>query len=303
MSSIFSQATSFILIILIGYFLKQVGIFQKSDFKIISKIVIYLTLPCSIINNFSSLDFDSSLLILILLGFLFTTTLTFIGLLISKNKNLKEKQFNMVNLSGYNIGCFTIPFAQSFLGPLSVVAICLFDTGNSVMVTGGNYIWAKTVAGDSGEENIFKYIFKMLIKSPPLVCYVVLVILQLLNLSLPSTFLNVTNIIGSSNTFMAMFMIGIGFELNLKKDQIKQVGKILSLRFCLSFFFALLVYFFIPFNAEVKFAIILALFSPIGTLATAFTEKLDGDVGLSSATNSLSILVSLFFMTILLGLY
>ena len=30
----------------------------------------------------------------------------------------------MINFSGYNIGCFTLPFIQSFIGPAGVVATC-----------------------------------------------------------------------------------------------------------------------------------------------------------------------------------
>lgn len=300
MLKIFSQAMLFIIIICIGYILKSIGIFRKEDFRVISKIVIYLTLPCSIINNFSSLEFESNLLILILLGFIFTVILSFIGLLMTKNKGIKQKQFNMINLSGYNIGCFTIPFAQSFLGPLSVVAICLFDTGNSIMVTGGNYIWAKTMAGDNEEKNKIKYICKMLVKSPPLVCYTILITLQLLNISLPNSFLNLTNMIGGSNAFLSMLMIGIGFELHFNKEQIKLAKNILSIRFLVAIIFAIFVYFLMPFTYEVKFAVILAIFSPIASLAPVFTERLDGDVALASTINSLCILISLVCITILL---
>lgn len=55
--------------------------------------------------------------------------------------------FNIINFSGYNIGCFTLPFIQSFIGPAGVVATCLFDAGNSVMCTGATYSIAKAAAG------------------------------------------------------------------------------------------------------------------------------------------------------------
>ena len=50
-----------------------------------------------------------------------------------------RQDFYVFNLAGYNIGCFTLPFAQSFLGPFAVVATCMFDVGNSIMCTGGTY--------------------------------------------------------------------------------------------------------------------------------------------------------------------
>lgn len=300
MLNILSRAISFIVIILIGFSFKKVGLFKKEDFKVISKTVIYITLPCSIINNFASLDFDASLLILIVLGFVFTAILTCVGILVSKNKDIKEKQFNMLNISGYNIGCFTIPFAQSFLGPLSVVVICLIDAGNAILVCGGNYIWAKTLANDTEGENKLLFILKTLLKSPAVVCYFILIALQLLNINVPTSFLNLTTIIGSANTFLVMFMIGLGFELTLKKEHISKIANILFLRLLFSTIFSVLIYYTLPFNNEVKYAIIFAFFSPIGSLSSVYTEQLNCDVGLSSSVTSISILVSLFIMPILL---
>ena len=43
---------------------------------------------------------------------------------------------------------------------------------------------------------------------------------------------------------------------------------------------------------------ILLVFSPIGAAVPAFTGEMKGDVGLSSAVNSLSIICSILFMVI-----
>jgi len=54
-------------------------------------------------------------------------------------KDPDEKGFQILNLSGYSIGSFTMPFTSSFFGPAGVVVTSLFDTGNAVIALGGSY--------------------------------------------------------------------------------------------------------------------------------------------------------------------
>ena len=49
-------------------------------------------------------------------------------------KNSKEQQaFEMLNLTGYNIGVFAMPFVGGFLGSTGVLTCSLFDGGSAVM--------------------------------------------------------------------------------------------------------------------------------------------------------------------------
>ena len=59
----------------------------------------------------------------------------------------------MLNFSGYNIGAFTLPFIQNFLGSFGVIAICMFDVGNSISCTGGSYALTTMAINDSNEKN------------------------------------------------------------------------------------------------------------------------------------------------------
>lgn len=59
-------------------------------------------------------------------------------------------------------------------------------------------------------------------------------------------------------------------------------------------------YFLLPFDLEVRQALVILAFSPIGSVMLAFTQELKGDVGLASAINSISIIVSIVITVILL---
>ena len=97
-----------------------------------------------------------------------------------------------------------------------------------------------------------------------------------------------------------MFMIGVGFKLAADKTQIGKIVKILAIRFSVAIILATAFYFLLPFSMEIRKTLMILVFSPIGAAVPAFTGEMKGDVGLSSAVNSLSIICSIVFMVSLL---
>lgn len=63
---------------------------------------------------------------------------------------------------------------------------------------------------------------------------------------------------------------------------------------------ALCYYFLLPFALEVRQALVILAFSPIGSAIPVFTAELKGDVGLSSVINSVSIVISIVIIVTLL---
>lgn len=299
MQDILLRAGCFIAIIVLGYSLKKIGFFKKEDFNVISKIVIKITLPASVVFSFSGKEIDPSMLILTLFGFGCGAIYVIVGFLINLHKSKEQQAFGMVNLSGYNIGNFTMPFVQSFLGPSGVITTSLFDTGNAFVCLGGAYSIASVVK--DGNKLSLKKIIKTLVKSVPFDCYVIMTILCLAHISLPGPVIEFAEIVAGANAFMAMFMIGVGFEINSNKEQIGSIIRIISLRYVIAIIFAVSFYCLTPFSQEIRKTLVILCFGPIAAAVPAFTSELKGDVGLSSAINSISIIISiLLIITILL---
>lgn len=298
MLDILSRAGSFIGIIVLGYVLKKIGFFKQEDFTILSRITIRITLPATIVTSFAGKQIDPSMLSLSLLAI--TCGLIYVAVgYITNRKNSKDQQaFEMLNLPGYNIGTFVIPFAQSFLGPLGVIAVSLFDTGNAVICLGGAFSLACMIKDGSGFS--VKRIVKALAKSVPFVFYITMLTLNLAKVKIPEFIVSFAGIIGSANAFMAMLMIGVGFKLGGERSQIKTIVKILALRYGIATFFALLFYYVLPFALEVRQALVILVYSPIGSAVPGFTGEMKGDVGLSSALNSIAMVISITITVILL---
>lgn len=296
MAEILMKAGSFIAIIILGYVLRRRGFFKEEDFYVLSRIVLKITLPAAIVTNFTGIDMKPSMLLMSLLGLDGGIILTGMAFLISAGKNGEEKAFNIINLTGYNIGNFTMPFAQSFLGPLGVVATSLFDSGNALVCLGGTYSVAVMAKGEKGKFSIMP-IIKTLLSSVPFDAYLLMTVLSLLHLSLPAPMVSFTGIIANGNAFMAMLMLGVGFKMTLDKSRMGKIIQILFIRYSVSIALAAAFYFLLPFELEYRQALAILALSPIASAAPAFTGDLDGDIGLASAVNSISIVISIVLIT------
>jgi predicted permease len=299
MIAVLTKALAFVLIIVLGYSLKRTGFFAPKDYKIVSKIMINITMPAAIITAYANFKINNSLLFIVMLGFLCNVIMLSLGFLASRNKDNGSRAYYMLNFPGYNIGAFTLPYIQSFLGPFGVIVTCMFDTGNAMMCTGGSYAITSSVVG-AGENGGVKGIIKKLLSSTPFVIYMFMLTITLMDVHLPQGFISITSVIGAANAFLAMLAIGMMFELNFEMKYIKDIAVTLLVRYAMAAALSLLFYFCMPFSKEIRQVLAIVLFAPVSTIAPVFTEKCNGNGSVSSVTNSISILISIVFITAIL---
>lgn len=298
MQDILIKAACYVAIIILGYTLRRTGFFGPEAFGVLSKIVIRITLPCAIIASSAGNAIDLSMLVIVGLGFGAGVLYMVLGSLLHRKQGKDRQAFAILNTPGYNIGTFAMPFTQSFLGPVGVITTSLFDVGNACICLGGAYGVAASVKEGKGFD--CKRILKALGTSVPFLAHLTMVTLNLLGLIPPKPILSFTRIVADGNAFLAMLMIGVGFKLSGDKSQTGAIVRILGVRYAFAVLLALGFYYLLPFGPEIRNALVILAFSPIGTAVPAFTAELKEDVGLSSALNSISIILSVVIMVTLL---
>lgn len=298
MLDVLTRAGCFVAIIFLGFFLKRIGVFHKDNFPVLSKVAIKITLPAAIVTSFAGMTIDPAMLGIAGLGLGCGVLYMIIAFVMHLKKPAAQRAFFVLNMPGYNIGCFTMPFAQSFLGPMGVIVTSLFDVGNAFVCLGGAY-GAASIIKDGGGFSA-KRLFKTLLTSVPFVCYIVMVTLNLCKVTLPGFVVSFAQTIGNANAFVAMFMLGVGFELSSDRKQLGAIVKVVAVRYAVAAVLACVFYFLLPVSPEIRKALVILVFSPIGAAVPAFTEELKEDVGLSSAINSVCILISIVIIVTLL---
>ena len=299
MQDVLIRAGCFVAIIILGFVLRRIGFFKEGAFETLSKIVLKITLPAAIVKSFSSTRLDASMLSLIAIGIGAGVVYGVAAYLVNLKKPKEQRAFDVLNLPGYNIGVFAMPFISSFLGPAGAVTTSIFDTGNAFVCLGGTYGIAVSIKDGGGFS--FKRVVKALLTSVPFLAYIIMLILSLLQITLPAPVVELANIISSGNAFVAMLMIGVGFKLEAKKEQIGHLMKIVVMRYTIAAAIAACFYFLLPFELEIRQTLVLLAFAPIGAAVPGFTAELGEDTGLSSAINSVCIIISIIIMVTLLS--
>ena len=298
MQDILLQAGILVAVIALGYLLRRFGVFPKESFGIVSKLVLYITLPCVVIRNFAKTDMEPAYLIIIGIGFLCMAAYTLIGYLINRKKGVDAQIFDMLNFTGFNIGCFALPYISGLLGPAAVVSVCMFDAGSALGATGGVAAICRSMK-DGDRFRIRPFLKRFAKAFLPLV-YITMILLRFLSVPIPSPVIRFCDLCGGGNSFLAMLMIGLGISLNIPKAKLKWILKASSIRFGFAILLGTLLYFVLPFSMEVRLGIFLALLAPVSTLNPAFTREWGGDYELASSWNTVTILISLVLMTIVM---
>lgn len=284
------KVLSFITFIMLGYLLRRLSILKAETFRVLSGIVFYITLPCIIITSINGVPVTSEMLWLVALGALCNVLMVATGYGMTHGKARQERAFSMLNLSGYNIGTFAMPFVAGFLPPTGFLATCLFDAGNAIMCTGGTYALANSVT-DASQHLSIKSFLRNVFSSIPFCIYLIMIVMAFLHLALPHPVIIFTKIAGDANAFLCMLMIGVNINLQMDSKSFRCLIKHITVRYALSAVLAFLFYRYLPFSLEIRQAMAVIALAPSSSLALIFTMKLKGDVIMAGNICSLSILL------------
>lgn len=288
---------SYVLVIMLGYLLKRAGFFGKDDYRLMSKIMVNITLPCTIIQAFDGFERDAKMFIIVGIGFICAFVPILLMYLTTGRVKKRLRAYRMLNIGGYNIGCFSLPLVQAFFGNTGVVAACMFDTGNAIMMTGGAYAMTSTLLRTGGEEreSVGDVLLKF-VKSLPFDAYMMMIFLAALGVKIPSVVFTLTRPAGQANAFVAMLMIGMMFEPAGDRALLRETARELVWRYLFAAASAALVFFCTPFELVVRQTLCIVCFAPLSSLAPIYTDRCHSDTALASFTNSVSIAVSLIVM-------
>ena len=295
---------SYVFVLLLGAVLRNTGFLRDNDHKVVSSIVLTLTLPAAVIRVFSQIEQRSlSLYLIVVLGFLFAALPVAISYVITLRSNKERRVFATINMSGYNVGCFALPIIQNFFGAPGAIVSCMFDIGNGIVATGGAFSVISTVFKTNPEEPAgIKAVIRKLMHSVTFVTYISLLVLNIIGIKIPAAVADIIDPIASANGFLAMFMVGSMFKLDSKKGYFSAAFRHVAIRFVICAVFALFCTFCTPFDALTRRTLAMLSFAPISAVASTYAEKAHCDGGLASFTNMLSVILSLITMIILASL-
>ena len=301
MSNVLTQTIVYVILLFAGYGFKKAGIFKVEDTDFLKKVILYLTMPAMAVNGLKDLELQPSFLWCFLVGFGTSTILMLVGMAVTRRKSPEERVMYLFNFNTYNIGNFAIPFLTGLISTEGFAALCLFDIGVAIYLYGIDYSLAEAVKGGKGSFSL-KFLLKKIFTSPITDMYLLMILLAALHLRLPDPILKLASVMGNANAFLAMLSIGILFELNLEKKNIRDMVKFFVLRYGTILLIMAGVILFIPFSQDIRQAICVLLMAPVASIAPLLTMNAGGDGAKAAQINSVSIFIGIAGMMVVYAL-
>lgn len=288
-----------IFIILIGYLIKKFKLFPQETGTVLSKLVMYITLPATILRVFLNSVLSRELFILPFVSFFLGVFIFLIGFLFVKNVNLDKrlKWTLLIGICGYNVGLFSYPFIKILYGDEGLLYMAMFDIGNSFIVFGLSYALS-LIAEDGIKFNSLPIIFKKVILFFPLDIYIISLLLNLLNIKVPNLFINLISQLSLPNSPLALLTIGYFLDFRLNKEELKALIYGLTLRFLPGIVLSFLLFFLFSDSLIIRIISIGSLL-PAPLVVVIYSNEKKLNVKFASFYVSISILIGIIFLLLL----
>lgn len=272
---------SIIIMISLGYFLTYKKWFDENSKKLFARIVTSIALPCYMVANLMTNFNKGKLLnlqkglIVPFLSMIFTYVLAHIVCkLIKVEKGRKGAFISMFFVS--NTIFIGLPVNVALFGDKSIPYVLLYYIANTVL------FWTVGVYGISQDgakqkEKLLTLNGLKRIFSPPLLSFIMAIVLILLNVKLPHFVMDTFKYIGNMTTPMSMLFIGMAiFSVNKRDIKFsKDMAAILIGRFIVSPISVIVLAYFFPMPILMKKVFVIQAAMPVMT-QTSITAKAYG---------------------------
>lgn len=297
------QIAQLFLMIFMGYLIVKMGLLSDTDSKVLSKIVLYLIVPCVIINAFQ-VDYTPDTINGLLLA-LKASVLTQVILLIAISVFSRLLHLNEVEIASVyysNSGNLIVPIVTFILGQEWVLYGCVFM---SVQII---FIWTHGKKIISREDS---YDWKRIVQNINMISIFIGIVLFLTGIHLPKLINNTLSSVGSIIGPASMIVAGMLFAgMNLKQIFAdKKVYFVSFLRLIAVPLLALAILKLSPLSmptadsSKILLIVFLAIITPSASAVTQMCQVYENDSQYASAINVMTTLFAIITMPLMVILF
>ncbi|GAA4062698.1 AEC family transporter [Amphibacillus indicireducens] len=301
MSAFNQQFFMSVIIILLGFILKKIGLLKETDGSAISRLIFNLTLPALIIVSFHDLVFEPSLMILVLAGFVFGLVLAAVGIFVFNKEPNKAKGVLIMIVPGMNIGLFAYPLVEGIWGTEGIKYFGMLDAGNAFIVFGLTYLLGSYYI-DRDEPIQFGTAIKKLTNSVPLMVYLFIFIIKFLQIQIPTLVVETASVISNANMPLSLLLLGLYLNFNFDRRYLKRLIKVMITRYGTSLIIGLLIFFFLPVSDMIRMTLLIGLSLPLPLTVIPYSEEFNYDSRFVVMVTNVTILFSFLVIWLLTNL-
>ncbi|MCE4047811.1 AEC family transporter [Bacillus sp. Au-Bac7] len=286
------------IIIALGYCLKKWQILKEKDGEAMARLIFNVTLPSLIIVTFHRITIDSSLMMLMVLGFVYGIIVAILGLFLFRKEERRDKGMLGMLIPGFNIGLFAYPLVQGIWGEAGLKYFGMFDIGNAIITFGVSYLIGSYYAKEGVVLN-FKHVAGKMGKSIPLMTYVVIFIINITGLPLPTAVIDISSVISQANMPLSLLLLGIYLNFSFKKSHWKGIGRVLGLRYGVGLLVGTLGFFLLPVDDMFRYTVLIGLILPMASSVLPYSVEFKYNQRFVGTAANLSILISFVLLWVI----
>lgn len=287
------------LVMVLGYILKQIGMFTEEFCSVANRYVFKVALPVLLFRDIAQTDLYADFDFAFVLYCAGITTVMFLGIWFLTAKLMKDQSmvgaFSQAAARG-SAAVLGIAFVENIYGnagltPLMIVAaVPLFNIYSVIILT------FSASGGQDGTEAIKKACINVL-KNPIILGILAGLPFSLLQITIPTIPLKAINSVAATATPLALLVVGAGFEGGKALAKIKPtiVAAAIKLVILPAAFLPLAV--FLGFHGAEMVAILIMLGSPTTVTCYIMARNMDNDGELSTSIIVLTTLLSSVTLT------
>ncbi len=290
-------------IIIFGYILKKSNIITEENGKTIAKIVFNVTLPALILKVINSIEITPSLGLITLISVLYCIPIILLAYGLFKNYPREVKGLLFMAVIGFNVVHFAYPLIEGIWNEEGLKYIAMFDIGNAIVIFVICYILGLIYSPKNNfqdKKDLVKNILFKILKSGPIISYIIALILNLINIRFPLFISDLLDILSRANMALTLLLLGIFLNFKFERSQWKNVFVILFIRYSFGLVIGFLLFFILPFDQLYRGILSIALILPIGLAIIPFTVELSYNERVAGMVTNLTMIISFILIWILI---
>lgn len=286
-----------ILLIALGYVLKRTGYVKGSEAKVLTTLVLNVTLPSVVIVNLNGVTLTPSLSVLPIMMIIYgVLTKIFVAWLFLKYDNEVRGTVAMM-MASLNIGIFAYPLVQEMWPEKGLLYFGMADIGGAILMFGITYFVAGYYKNAEGTLNA-QTILKSCVQSVPLMTYILMILLNLIHIELPHVMIDFFDMVGKANLPLSMILLGVLLDFKIERRFLPLTLKYLGLHYGLGLIFGFLVYFFLPVQDDmIKTTLQLIWVLPVGVAILSYAVQFQyKTLPMIAMASNITIIISIFIL-------
>lgn len=295
MEKVYVKTAELLTAIFLGYALKRSGHLSPQDTQTISKLVLWITLPCVIVKSLSGITLGQELAFAAAIGAAANGALLLMTWLCFGRRDSQGWMAALFSMTTFNISSFAVPVLATFISAETMAGVLAFNLPTSIFT----YAIVPSCAALRSEtsEHSWRQAGKKLLHSIPTMTCLVMFALAALHISLPQAVVAIAGSFAGANTFLAMLAVGSLMSFSFSNEGLQLLPPITA-RLGTVCVLAVLIR-LLPIRSDLCSALIMSVFAPAASTMPVLALQSGYRGGSVAVTNSVYLLISVAVLSVL----